>query len=107
LNPTYPHTDAPQIGIFTDTVSRSISIEANDVYIDAEGEYFAADGSLAFVNVNGAKVSWQNVDAALKLLGVHALAPNWAADLPSDVLRELCAEQLRWLEDARAKEAAE
>jgi hypothetical protein len=90
---TYTDTDAYVPSIWTPTVARSLTIEAGDVFIDAAAEYDADDGSILFVTINDRRVSWQNFDAALRLLGIHDEHSRWADDLDTDTLLQLNVDQ--------------
>lgn len=96
---TYTDTPAYNSPRWMDTVSRVIEISAGDVLIEMWGEYCATDrngsepGELLAVEINGRRVSWQNVDAALKLLGCYDEHRHWSDGLDDMTLRELIAEQ--------------
>jgi hypothetical protein len=96
---TYTGTPAYKPPRWMDTVSRVIEISAGDVLIEMTGEYCATDrngsepGELIVVEINGRRVSWQNVDAALKLLGCYDEHRHWSDGLDEMTLNRLIAEQ--------------
>jgi hypothetical protein len=90
---TYTDTPAPFITIWHPTVARHVAIEAGDITLDLWCEYDADEGELLAVEINGKRVSWQNVDAALKLLGCYDEHRHWSDDLDEMTLRDLIAEQ--------------
>lgn len=104
---TYTDTEPPVVSIWQPTVGRSLKVDAGDVFIDAEAEYDAEDGSILFVTINDRRVSWQNVDAALRLLGIHEEHRRWADDLDAETLHGLNVEQRQGEYQRRAMEAAE
>ena len=108
MNPfkTYTFTRAPKYSIHKMTVSTTCPIEAGDVFIDAEAEYCAETGEILFLTMNGKPVSWENVTAALELLGVADKVKGWDDDLDSWKLSELIADQhaTEACDNAREKE---
>jgi hypothetical protein len=95
---TYTDTPAYKPPRWMDTVSRVIEISAGDLNLEMWGEYCATDsnggtpGELLCVEINGRRVSWQNVDAALKLLGCYDEHRHWSDDLDEMTLRSLIAD---------------
>lgn len=90
---TYTDTKPPFISVWQSTVARHVAIEAGDLTLDLWCEYDAEEGELLVVEINGRRVSWRNVDAALKLLGCYDEHRHWSDDLDEMTLRDLIAEQ--------------
>jgi hypothetical protein len=75
------------------TVAETVQISAGDLHLEMWCDYDAKDGTLLCVEINGRRVSWQNVDAALKLLGCYDEHRHWSDELDDMTLNRLIAEQ--------------
>lgn len=83
-------------------IQHPLTIDAQDVQIDACGHYDDDSGELDHLTINGCYVCVSDIHAALRLLDNETYCPNWA--LPLDVEKldaTLNDEQADWLDDKR------